>query len=54
MAVEASVLGVPSVRYNSFYRKSSVLDELEYKFGLTFGFHAGAENELEKMYERRE
>ena len=52
MSVEASVLGVPSVRYNSFFQKSSVLDELEYKFGLTFGFHAGKNNEIERMYEK--
>ena len=50
MSVEASVLGVPSVRYNSFYHKSSVLDELEYTFGLTFGFNAGENDELERMH----
>jgi len=52
MAVESSVLGVPSVRYNSFVGKSSVLDELEIKFKLTYGFKAGEMGEIDKMYDK--
>lgn len=37
MAVEAAMLGVPSVRFNDFAGKISVLEELEHKYGLTFG-----------------
>ncbi|MDY0362863.1 MAG: DUF354 domain-containing protein [Desulforegulaceae bacterium] len=38
MTMEASVLGVPSIRYNSFVGKISCLAELELKYGLTYGF----------------
>lgn len=37
MAVEAAMLGIPSVRFNDFAGKISVLEELEHKYGLTFG-----------------
>lgn len=41
MAVEASVLGVPNIRFNSFACKTnvSVLEELEHKYNLTFGIN---------------
>ena len=38
MAMEAAALGVPSVRCNSFVGRITVLNELEEKYGLTFGF----------------
>jgi hypothetical protein len=38
MTAEAAVLGVPSVRCNSFVGKISYLEELEKKYQLTFGF----------------
>jgi predicted glycosyltransferase len=38
MTIEASVLGVPAIRINSFYNRSTVLSELEKKYKLTFGF----------------
>ena len=38
MAAEAAVLGVPSLRCNTFVRKISYLEELEKRFGLTIGF----------------
>ncbi|NRA10396.1 MAG: DUF354 domain-containing protein, partial [Crocinitomicaceae bacterium] len=38
MSVEASMLGIPSLRYSSFSGKISVLEELENDYGLTFGF----------------
>jgi len=38
MTAEAAVLGVPSIRYNSFVGRISYLEELEHKYGLTYGF----------------
>jgi uncharacterized protein len=38
MTSEAAVLGVPSLRCNSFAGKISYLEELEKKFGLTYAF----------------
>lgn len=38
MTSEAAVLGVPSVRCNSFAGRISYLDEEEHRYGLTFGF----------------
>jgi predicted glycosyltransferase len=37
MAVESAMLGVPSIRFNSFAGKVSILEELEHKYKLTFG-----------------
>jgi predicted glycosyltransferase len=39
MSVEASMLGVPSIRFSSFAGRISVLEELEHKYGLTFGIN---------------
>lgn len=39
MAVEASVLGTPNIRYNDFVGKISVLEDLEVKYKLTQGIH---------------
>ncbi len=36
MAVEAAMLGTPSLRFNDFAGKISVLEELEHKYELTF------------------
>ena len=41
MAVEASVLGTPNIRISSFKGKISVLEELENRYGLTYGFLPG-------------
>jgi len=38
MASEAAVLGTPSIRSNSFVGKISYLEELEHRYGLTYGF----------------
>jgi uncharacterized protein len=40
MAVEAAMLGTPSIRFNNFVGKISVLDRLENKYGLTCGIPA--------------
>ncbi len=37
MSVEAAMLGVPSLRFSDFAGRISVLEELEKKYGLTFG-----------------
>jgi len=39
MTKEAAVLGVPSFRCNTFANRLAVLEELELKYGLTFGYH---------------
>jgi hypothetical protein len=39
MIVESAVLGTPSIRFNSFVGKISVLEELEKKYSLTNGVH---------------
>lgn len=38
MSVESAVLGTPSIRISSFKGRISVLEELEEKYNLTFGF----------------
>ena len=37
MTIEAAVLGIPSMRINTFIGKSTVIDELEQKYKLSFG-----------------
>ena len=37
MTAEAAVLGTPSLRFNDFVGKLGYLEELERKYGLTFG-----------------
>ncbi len=51
MAVEAAMLGVPSVRFNDFAGKISVLEELEHKYCLTFGIKTC---EPDKLFEKVE
>lgn len=46
MTMEAGVLGVPSIRYNSFVGRISVLEELEQKYQLTSGFLPGQEEQM--------
>ncbi len=41
MAVEAAVLGTPSLRFSDFVGRISVLEELEHRYGLTLGFTTG-------------
>lgn len=38
MSMEAAMIGIPSVRFSDFTGRISVLDELEKKYSLTFGF----------------
>lgn len=51
MACEAAILGVPSLRCNSFAGKISYLEELEKQYGLTFAF---LPTEFDKMIEKLE
>lgn len=37
MTMEAAMLGVPSIRFNDFAGRIGVLEELEHRYGLTFG-----------------
>ena len=46
MSVESAMLGVPSIRYNDFAGKISVLEELEHKYGLTFGIKTSEPKKL--------
>ena len=48
MAVEAAMLGVPSIRFNDFAGRIGVLEELEHKYCLTFGIKS---SEPEKLYQ---
>lgn len=50
MAVEASMLGVPALRFNDFIgkKKIGVMEELEKVYGLTYGISS---QEPEKLYE---
>jgi len=48
MAVEAAVLGTPGIRISSFKGRISVLEELEQKYGLTYGFLPESEDEILK------
>ncbi len=46
MSVEAAMLGVPSIRVSDFVGKISVLEELENKYGLTYGIKPSDEDAL--------
>ena len=46
MAVEAAMLGTPSLRFNDFAGKIGVLDELENKYGLTCGIPSSNPQQL--------
>ena len=47
MAVESAMLGVPSIRFNDFAGEIGVLEELEHKYGLTYGIKT---NQQEKLF----
>lgn len=46
MAVEAAMLGVPNIRFNSFAGRIGVLEELQDKYRLSFGIHSSKPEEL--------
>ena len=49
MAVEAAMLGTPSLRFNDFAGKIGVLEELEHKYELTFAI---SPSEPQKLYDK--
>lgn len=51
MTMEAASLGVPSIRYSSFVGRISCLDELGHRYGLTFGFKPGQDDEMIRKIE---
>lgn len=46
MAVEAAMLGTPSIRFNDFAGKIGVLEELEHKYQLTIGIPSSQPQQL--------
>ena len=46
MAAEAAVLGTPSIRMNTFVGRISYLDQLEHRFGLTYGYLPDQANQM--------
>ncbi|MFO8083663.1 MAG: hypothetical protein R6U27_05015, partial [Desulfobacterales bacterium] len=46
MTVEAAVLGVPSIRINSFADRCSILQELQKKYQLTYAFFPSQEEAI--------
>ncbi len=46
MIAEAAVLGIPSVRFSDFVGKLQYLEELEHKYGLTYGICTSEPNNL--------
>lgn len=46
MTSEAAVLGIPSIRCNSFVNRISYLDEQQNKYGLTYGFTPEQNDEM--------
>lgn len=51
MTVEAAILGTPSIRFSDFAGRIGVLEELEHKYGLTYGIKT---SEPEKLYAKIE
>jgi len=47
ITAEAAVLGIPSIRINDFVGRISYLEELENKYGLTYGFKPYQKNEIQ-------
>lgn len=46
MCVEAALLGTPSIRFSDFAGEIGVLEELEHKYGLTFGIKSSQQDKL--------
>ncbi|MBN1185603.1 MAG: DUF354 domain-containing protein [Bacteroidales bacterium] len=46
MTMEAAMLGIPSIRFSDFAGRISVLEELEHKYGLTFGIKTDSPEKL--------
>jgi len=48
MTIEAAVLGIPTIRCNDFVGKCPVIEDLEKKYGLTYGFKPKDTNKMLK------
>lgn len=46
MTVEAAILGIPNIRYSDFVGSIGVLNELEYKYKLSYGIRPDNQEEL--------
>ena len=46
MAAEAAVLGTPSIRFNDFVGEIGYLEELEHRYGLTYGIRSAVPDQL--------
>jgi predicted glycosyltransferase len=46
MTAEAAVLGTPAIRCNTFVGRISYLEELEHRYGLTYGFLPDQEDKM--------
>ena len=46
MTVEAAVLGTPSIRYNTFVGRTPIIEELENRYQLTYGFRPLHQEEM--------
>ena len=46
MAAEAAVLGTPSIRFNDFVGEINYLEELEHRYGLTYGISTNSPDRL--------
>lgn len=44
MSIESALLATPSIRFSDFAGRLSVLEELEHKYGLTYGFKTNNES----------
>jgi len=51
MTAEAAVLGTPALRFNDFVGKLGYLEELEHKYGLTYGIKTSEPNKLYRKIE---
>jgi predicted glycosyltransferase len=49
MAAEAAMLGTPNLRISTFAGRISYLEEIEHRYGLTFGFHP---NEVDRFFKK--
>ena len=51
MAAEAAVLGTPSIRFNDFVGRLGYLEELEHRYGLTYGIRTSEPAQLHAKVE---
>lgn len=52
MSVEAAILGTPSIRFNNFAGKISVINELEFKYELTYSIDTSQKEKLLPLIEK--